>query len=83
MATTEHIASTPLVTASTINEYLKTTKVEPIFRESFLLGALREYGRISYNHSGPCMEWRPRFRRTSTPARLSAFPGGNTRWAGG
>jgi hypothetical protein len=84
MATTDHIASTPLVTASTINAYLKKKKVEPIFRSSFLMGALREFGRLSFNKSGPCMEWRPRFRRqtisTGEGSEISAsFPDINTR----
>ncbi|MHC4866909.1 MAG: phage major capsid protein [Planctomycetota bacterium] len=84
MATTDHIASTPIVTASTINNYLRAKKVEPIFRKNFLLSALREYGRISYNQSGPCLEWRPRFRRqlieTGGGSEISAsFPDINTR----
>ncbi len=38
-------------------------KVEPIFRNHVLMGALRGHGRITYNHSSDEVKWHPRVLR--------------------
>lgn len=63
----EHIAPTARLKSTTLNKYLKQA-VEPIFRKSFLLGALKAYKRLRYNEGGLKLEWRPRFRRDTITA---------------
>lgn len=62
MATTSHIATPARVEVSALNEFIKK-KTEPINRHSMFMGAMTSAGRVSYNHDGMQMEWRPRFRR--------------------
>jgi hypothetical protein len=74
------------INTSTLNFWIRK-KIEPIFRSSFLMGALKTHGRISYNNGGRNIVWFPRFRRrtinagTGYPASFT-FPATNVRREG-
>lgn len=64
---TEYIAATPRLEASTLKKYLRQ-KCEPIFRRSILMEGMKSHNRITFNHSGLEMEWRPRIKRRTITA---------------
>lgn len=68
---TAHIVTTPQVEVSALNEYIKK-KIEPINRKSMFHAGMTSNNRLTYNHDGMQVEWRPRFRR-----RLINVGGGN------
>lgn len=76
-------ASAPITTS--VLEAFTNKRVEPIFRKSVLMGALKSHGRISTNHAGKtACTWYPRFRRRTiepgdgNPVSIS-FPETNVR----
>jgi hypothetical protein len=79
----DHIVATPRIEVSTLHKYIRD-RVEPIFRKSVLMAELKKRGRISFNHGGDIMEWRPRIRRrditagNGNPVAIS-FPRTNTK----
>jgi hypothetical protein len=65
MATTEHIAATPRLDATTINAWIKK-KCEPIYRKRIVFGMMKAKGRILMNvneNGAKALQWLPRFRR--------------------
>jgi len=62
-----HIEATARIKTTTLDAALRV-KVEPVFRKSYFLEALRSRGRISFNESGEYMTWRPRKRARSITA---------------
>lgn len=62
MASTSHIVSSARVDLAAINEMIRL-KCEPIWRKTVMFPMLKKRGNITNNHSGPMMEWRPRYRR--------------------
>ncbi len=78
-----YIDASARIEATTINEFFRA-KVEPIYRSSVLMGAIKSHGRETYDHGGKMMEWHPKFRRrTITPGQAnptaSSFPQTNVR----
>jgi hypothetical protein len=71
------------INTSTLNFWIRK-KIEPVFRSSFFLGALKSRGRISYNNGGRNIVWFPRFRRRTITAGVGypasfTFPATNVR----
>lgn len=66
------IAGTPRISAVAINKYIKKI-AEPIMVRARFLGALKAYGRISYNHDAADIRWRVRYSR-ATPSVGVGYP---------
>jgi hypothetical protein len=79
----EHIVATPRIEASALHAYIRK-RVEPIYRKSALMNELKKRGRITFNHGGDYMEWRPRIKRRDIVASNGndvqmSFPRVNTK----
>ncbi len=60
-------ASAPITTS--VLEAYTNRRVEPIYRSSVLMGALKSHGKLTFNHAGKnACTWYPKFRRRAIEA---------------